>query len=317
MADRFARSPSSKTTLVWGKMVSGVSLYKTTSPVREADFETERREPEPGGIAGGVLDGSYDSGGPVSVPASDGVGDPLIEREAERGVDLADLADMAAGSARPEAPPRREKPRKGIYRDDGTFLDLTAKLEAITEATQLDEMRIVGFVPSPSVPRLLVVGSYYVAVDGPVKGPLGEMHKVLAALERGLHTHRAAALVKWTKTSRQALGVLVASRAYGLVLLQLSWPEERVSPNPRSLSHRRVELTPEEETLAEELVAAMSVPAGAIVQQRDDAVTMRRNLRKAAESGLLDAWEAPSTPEREEVAGLEAALRESLPGAAR
>lgn len=298
MAARQVNRKSATTKLVWGQIEASIGLYKMTSAVGEADFELEKL-PAPEAL---------DIPAPADLPD-----DPLSREKAPtreesiaQSAELARSLGLTVSSGTASGPPPAPKRRRGLYREDGTFMDLTDRLEAITAATKLDEMKVIGFVPSASVPRVLVRDAYYVGMEG-----LGAA-KALKALERGMTSSNVVALVKWTKTSRQALGVLSATRR-GLVALQLAWPEELLEPSPRVLGHRSVELAEMEEGLARDLVHAMTVPAAVIYEQADDAVTMRRQLRAVAESGLLDAWEAPSAPVRPEVESLLDALRASIP----
>lgn len=292
---RMVSRVSTSTRLIWGQVTADVSLFKTTADQPEAKFEIKREpEPEPA-----VPDT------PAGVEEAEPVSDPLAE---EKAGSLAERAAKAFGTSSAPEPVKPPKPRKGIYREDGSFLDLTEQLESITEATQLEEMKIVGFVPSASVPRVLVTGSYYLG------GKDKEAHPVLAALEAGMQAHNVVGVVKWTKTSRQALGV-IASTKRGLFVLQLAWPGDLLDPNPRVLAHRQVALPLEMRELAGELVGSMLRSPAIIQKQEDDAVVMRRQLRAAAEAGILDAWEAPTVPERKPVDDLQEALSASLPGA--
>jgi non-homologous end joining protein Ku len=295
---------SSGTTLVWGQIEAPVSLFKMTAAVPEAKFDTEKVE-EPS------TDIPVTAAGIESAPSS--VGEPLarestLQQSAELAKSLGLSVSSGASPAR-EEPSKPPKPRKGIYREDGTFMDLTDRLEAITAATQLEEMKVIRFVPSVSVPRVLVRDAYYVGMDGKPAA------KALRALEVGMARFNVVALVKWTKSTRQALGVLLATKSRGLVALQLAWPEELLEPSPRVLQHRQVILTEREQELSVELVHAMMSGPAVVMEQVDDAVTMRKQLRAAAEEGLLDAWEAPSPPARPEVESFLAALQESVSAA--
>lgn len=294
---------SSRTTLVWGQIEAKVSLFKMTAAVPEAAFDTEKVE-EPSTDIPVTAEGIEDAPSSVGEPLSRG---DAISQSAELAKSLGLSVTSGASPAR-EEPVTPPKPRKGLYRADGTFLDLTDRLEAITEATKLDQMKIIRFVPSASVPRILIREAYYLGMDGKPSA------KALRALEVGMARFNVVALVKWTKTSRQALGVLSATKK-GLVALQLAWPEELLNPSPRVLQHRQALLTEAEEQLSRNLVHAMTGSPSIVMEQADDAVTQRKALRAAAEAGLLDAWEAPSAPVRPDVESLLDALRGSVEAA--
>jgi hypothetical protein len=210
------------TTLVWGRMPPvPVDLFKTTKAQPEADFETRWvGEVEAGPVE---LDTRPE---PVVPEPSAPPTDPLAEELPRPGEmtpeALAEAFDIPPAEV--EAP--RPEKRKGLTIDD-RWLDLTENLDAITDATRLEEMRVIGFVPSPSVPRVLVTGSYYLGSGGP------GAPKVLRALEEGMRAHHAVAVVKWTKTSRQALGVIVASKK-AMYVLELAWAGDLLPAGPRA-----------------------------------------------------------------------------------
>lgn len=281
---------SSTTEFAWGAMSAEVALFKTTAESKLAEFDTLREpaEEEAPTDLSGLLTASLPS-------------DPLAEAAAPTIAPVAEGAEFGG-----VMPPPKPKPRKGIYRADGTFIDLTEKLEAIDEATQLEEMRVVSFIRREVVPRERIIGSYYVAAKSKPAA------KILRLLRDAMAHAERVAVVRWTKRSRQALGVIVPRRGGAIEILELEWARNWREPNPRCLMHAAAPVTPQELTLAAELVHAMGDNRSSLDDLEDDRIVMRENLRHAAEEGLLDSWDAPSAPEREETADVLAGLEESL-----
>jgi non-homologous end joining protein Ku len=267
---------SGATTLVWGRMAGAVAFFKTTGDGADgAEFET-KRDPDPAEQA--AEDSALRTALAASLPALDAPAQPQ---------------------------PARNPVRKGITRTDGTFLDLTEKLEQIDEATKLDNMRIYGFV-ADRIPRARVVGSYYLA------GTDAESIRLCAALRHAMAKTRRWALVRWTKQKKQAVGVIAPGPRDTVLVLELVFAAQVREPNPRCMSAGQVELSPEEEDLAVQLVNEMRLPTNVLDTLEDDRVVQRRALRAAAEEGLLDAWEAPEASLPDKVSDLEVALRSSV-----
>lgn len=300
------RNASTLTTLAWGAVRAPVALYKIDGDVDEASFDT-LREPEPAVVP--------DSPEEVELSlAEEGPGDPLgLVREdtVKLGGEALHRAAAEAFSASPEPPaqrPARPKPRKGIYREDESFLDLTEQLERIDEATQLDALTVVGFIRRERVSRMRIRGAYYLAGDG------GTAPRALKALLHGMHATGRVAICKWTKRSRQAIGVVVPDREHpgAILVLELVFSANLREPSPRCFSHQQAELTEAEKKLAYQLVKAMTATADVVGALEDDAITQRAALRAAAEAGLVDAWEAPEVPNLAATEDIEAALRGSV-----
>lgn len=284
------KKASKLTTLTWGKMHVDVALYKTTGGVDAAKFDTLQVEE-----AAEVPDTL------AQLEAS------VTQAQAEKDDPLADDVQPAAAPVAVEEKPR-PKPRKGIYREDGTFLDLTDRLEAIEEATQLEDFCVIGFVRREAVPRDRIIASYYLA------GQNANALRVLRALQVGMSRVERYAVAKWTKASRQAIGVIGPAKSGALTVLELVFQANVRLPSERCLGHNAVGLTAEEGKLAVELVRSMAEPPELLRRLEDDAITMRAQLRAAAEEGLLDQWEAPTVPEPEHTTDVAAALRESVSG---
>lgn len=282
---------SKYTPLTWGQMHVDVALYKTTGDVKAAAFDTERlpeQETIPDTLA--QLE--------ASVAQAEAPGDPLT--------DVPDTHGMGEGSTTVTAPAPAPRPRKGIYREDETFLDLTEQLDRITEATQLEDFHIIGFVRRETVPRDRIIASYYLAAQDHVSA------KVLRLLQLGMQRTERYAVAKWTKASRQAIGVVGPARSGSLTVLELVFQANVRAPNQRCLQFQQAQVSPEECKLATELVRSMAEGPELLRVLEDDAITMRAQLRAAAEEGLVDQWEAPTVPEPVSTQDVEAALRGSV-----
>lgn len=284
---------STNTRLSWAKLHGDVALYKTTGDVEAAQFDTFR-EPAPEAAPDSTLISQMQD-------SISGVSDPLTDK-----VETVPAEPLAAP---PPMPPVALKPRKGIYREDGSFLDLTDELAAIMEATQLDAFQIIGFVRREQVPKARVVASYYLAPKDKAAA------WILQALFTGTFRVGRYAVVKWTKKSRQAIGIVCPDpKTDTLLVLELQFSANVRTPNPRCRSFRSIQLSEEERALAEDLVQAMASHPGLLEDLEDDAIAQMRNLRAAAEEGLLDAWEAPAVPDTAAPVDLMQALRESVRG---
>lgn len=184
--------------------------------------------------------------------------------------------------------------RRGVRLEDGSFVDLSARIEAIEEQTRLEAMDVIAFVDVAHVPREYVTGSYYVGVDAE------EDARALALLYRAMRATRRGAVVKWTKRSRQAFGVIVPhGRSGTLIALELMWAEDIRQPPKRALRVRETHetLPPQAVEAAIELVQAMSAPPSVLDEQRDDALALREELLARALAGEIESDSAPEPPQ--------------------
>ena len=306
------KKASARTTLKWGSIEVPVGLFKTTAdPAKELKFEQ-------GGPNGGRLVTRAAS----STPAPATRMDPLAEvKESPR-----ETSTPAVPTAVPvlveegtEQVVERSAIHKGVWRtleedEDGNmvreeFIDCTDALAHIEALTALEVMEIQGAIDVGRVPRERVIGSYYVGTDG--EGTL----KVLELLAHGMVVNRRALVVKWTKTRRQATGVLVPlRRAKGpdvIVLLQLAWAEDwRDAPDRSKLGvEEDVRPTPKEYERASELVQAMADSSLLLEEQRDDALALREEVYALALDGDVGAFKMPA---KQEETPLLDSLEESL-----
>lgn len=187
--------------------------------------------------------------------------------------------------------PPVEKPRKGILNAAGGFIDLTDEIDAIAERTKLDEMRVSDFIRTEQVQRGRILGSYYIAPDGPGAA------KVLRLLHEAMRDTKRVAVVRFTKRSKQTLAVLIPlAESKALEVIELAWAQDlRDIPLPcEACTH--VEVTREEVELAVSLVEAMSATrADSLDTLTDDARQLRRELIAKAEAG--ETFTVPARPE--------------------
>jgi non-homologous end joining protein Ku len=183
------------------------------------------------------------------------------------------------------------------FTEDGEWVDLTDRLAKIDERTRIDGMEVVATIPSPSVPRHRVRDSYWIGLAPDAAGT----PKVLALLWAALRKQQRAAVVKWTKRTNQALGIIVASGAVptndpALVLLEIEWSANMRKPGPRATAPLTVETSIAEQAAALALVEALAEPSAFLDSVRDERTAKRAELLEAARAGTLEAFEPPPEP---------------------
>lgn len=327
---------SSKTTLKWGTIEVPIGLFKTTKdPAKEIKFEhggpnggrlVTRARPQTSEEQAAEAPAHED---PLALDPGPEPDRPPVEDAPARAGALPTVTSAPTGvpvlvEEGTEQIVEREEVRRGVWRtlassDDGEtsdeeFIDCTEQLKHIEKQTALEVMEIQGAIDATRVPSERVIGSYDVGTDG--EGA----PKVLELLCQGMAANRRALVVKWTKTRRQACGVLVARKRRGgtagggwsIMLLQLAWPEDwRKLP-------KRAEIpgglcSPAEHEKASELIRAMADSSALLEEQRDDALAMREELFQLAETGRVEDFEMPpSEPEPELMDTLEASLEAQL-----
>lgn len=307
------------TVLRIGSIETPVDLYKVTTDSQKrqkwvlADSEGNDWAPESPSV-GDPLGGepSEDSvatsegispGAPIggAVPAGGGASEGVVPPGASEGVV-------------PGGEPEPEKPRKGIRKEDGAFVDLTDQIEEITERATLEEMQVVSFIDARHVPRERIVGSYYLA------GGLGgswPASKVLAVLMRAMRQSQKVAVVRFSKRKGQTLGALTTRRDGALLLLELAFSAQVREPNGKCLAHTQVEPAQGDVIGAVRLVEAMAGKRESLDGIRDSRVVMEQELITRAEAGELDDYElAPDTEVAEETGQLGILLAEAVKAAA-
>lgn len=295
------KKASTRTTLSLGLVEAEVKLYKTTGkgekdptfttagpngyPLRveqraqEAAVEdTEKADPL------GLEDGGDD--GTVVPPAA-----PAVEEDpSSEGVPPADsslVVSSAPGTFKSvmveeetgvEVEP--EDVRRGVRRDDGTFVDLTGRLTAIDEETKLDRIQVLDFIRRERVPRERVVGSYYLAADSK------SSPRVLRVLFEGMKRSERVAIVRWTKMKGQSIGLLVPHGSGALVVLECVFADAARKPNAACLAHMRAAVTETQVDRAVELIESMNAPPSALDGYFDRRAQLQRELAEKAEEGV-------------------------------
>lgn len=215
----------------------------------------------------------------VKAQAANAAGAELLATESVQGEYRQVLVEEGTGET-----VLPEDVRRGVRLDDGRFIDLTEQVEAIDERTKLDKMAVVSFIDVGQVQRERVVGSYFVG------GETAAEQRPLRLIYEAMKATRRAAVVKWTKRSRQSLGVIVAhGPSKTLVLLELVWQEDFREAPARARNIAKATVTEAEVAAASELIAALSDTRQSLDELRDDAIALRVELRQRAEAGEMDA----------------------------
>lgn len=300
---------ATKTTLALGQVSAPVALYRTVGEAKDVKYDTA-------GPNGREL--RYEDRSEEAPPEEVAVGDPLGVQE-EYVPPLQEAADRAVVTEIPLSAPgcfrqvlvedgsgvevTREEVRRGLRRE-GSFIDLTDGLREIEEATKLEEMRVISFIRVEQVPRGRVTGSYWVAPDAPGGA------KVLRILRDAMRLRRRVAVVKWTKRSKQALGVLGADRSGGLLLMEVAFADLRREPDAKVLSPLHAEVTAAEVRAACDLIDAMADAVASLDEVEDDAVVLRRELLARAQAG--EEFRVPERPAPAEDVSVLDAFRASV-----
>ena len=204
---------------------------------------------------------------------------------------------MEDGSDEPVV--RSQDIRRGVFDNAEHFHDLTEHLQAVDMLTRLDEMRIEGFINRYKVPQLRVQGSYWL-------GPADGSGAVLRLLWTAMADEYRGAVVRWTKRTKQALGVIIPDR-HGLVVLELAWAGVMREPRPEVQAMTDRDVPAAHRRLAIELLEAMEVDEGILDVFEDERSRLRRELHEAAMRG-----EDPPVPKPEPVDVPSGSLAEAL-----
>lgn len=261
-------SRATNTVLAFGLVNAPVKLYKTTGKDSDLpDFEAA-------GPNGGAL--RMEVVGREAPSEAAPKGDPLaVEEERPETVPAIPSSQLIEDGTGEIV--ERDQIRKGL-RIDEDFVDLTDELKAIEDRTKLDEMRIVSFIRVEKVPREMIQGSYWIA-----PGLAGT--RALRLLYLAMKLQRRVAVVKWTKRTRQSLGVIAPHRSGALMVLEVAWAETFISPPVAATSIQEADVSPPEVGAAIDLVDALADSRDSLLEQEDDALRLRRELIAEVQKG--------------------------------
>lgn len=301
---------STTTTLRLGAVEAPVGLFKTTGDPKQRKYETA-------GPHGGALRRKVDAVPDPEPTPIDAFGvQPGEAEKAEPASEPVAVADLLYEEGHEDEPITPDEVRRGIRREDGTFVDLTEQLAKAEEDSRLERMEVVAFLSARQVPRERVLSTYYLGSTNEDKDPT-TTGRVLRILYEALRAKRRAAVVRFTKRKGQTLGVVVPyGRQGALLLLELAFAEHFRTPNKRCLAHMSAHVTEGEVARAVELVEAMAGRRNDLDDIRDRRAALEAELVARAEAGELDAYEPVEEAPEAELLDLEALLSASTPAAA-
>lgn len=283
-----------KTTLKVGRASAEVSLMKADGKPPDAQHEVRRVPvetidpkpdgPMPTGELGLDLGFAPFDEGPVVQPQKSPSHLPAASDPFSTGASMPVTLDSPeVHSSQPvQTTVVEERIEWGVWHAD-SWVDLTDKLKKIDEDNKLDGMNIEATMTLSNVPRDLVRDEHYVLPRDP------HSHKFVAMVYKGLKATGQAAVVRWTKRTNQALGVVVprgtAAKPY-LVVLELAW-EENVREVPSSAFLDLDLVNDRQLASATTAMTKMGRPASYIRALRDERIAQRIALLDAARNGKV------------------------------
>ena len=225
------------------------------------------------------------------------------------------LTDYVEGDGGKRIPVKDEDVRRGIRREDGSFVDLTDHLKRLEEEAQLERMEVVTFIDSTRIPAERIIGNYYVGVGDDVGPDDAPPSRMLKLLQVAMRERRRAAVVRLTKRKGQQLAVI---RPVGKVLLltELAWFENVREPNDACLAPSYADVSAGEVEQAAALIDAMAGRRGTLDDLRDRHAQLAEELVARAQHGELDEFEAVAPEADPEMDDLGALLGQALEPAA-
>jgi hypothetical protein len=199
-----------------------------------------------------------------------------------------DAAQAAARDAQHGISAPMTRVARGTTGPDG-FVDLTERLSEIDEYVRIDGLRIDAAIPAGRVPRERITAAKYVVPQN------ATAQKVVGLLFDAMHERERELVVRWSKRTNQALGILVASSKRGaLMLYEVEWAgsEKRVPPAAK-IAGVADNCSPDERASARSYLTRLSQPAGALDDLVDERRALHRGLLEAAKAG-----ESFALPER-------------------
>lgn len=286
---------SVKTVLKIGRIKAPIGLMKATGDLSKSHKWEVRQPPAPAAEEkAAALDQAQ-----AQAPAS---GDPLGD---DGKTAPPEDQQQTPEEARKEAEAVKVleealKPRKGVLKDDGSFIDLTDEIEAVAQRSKTEYMEVVAFIDRAHVPSARITASYYLAageMPADAEGllaPLPLMQTLAAAMEQ---TGRYM-VVRFSKKKGQTLGIVKPQRDGSLLLNELVFSEQWREPGPKALMHNQVEVSTERVEQASELIVAMAGRRDSIDSIGDLRAQMEDELIAKAQAGEMDAYElAPVDPD--------------------
>lgn len=196
-----------------------------------------------------------------------------------------------------------EDVRRGLWLDDGEFVDLTDHLERVEEESRVEALEVLGFLRRERVPRERVVDSYFLAAED------GAGARLARVVYEAMKESGRVAVVRWTKRKGQSLGVLTPRGDGALVVLELAFAEVCRAPNAKCLSHLQAEVSRDVVEQAQGLIESMSWSPDQLDEIRNRRVELEQELLDGAERGKVKAdVVAPERPAAE-IADLAALLQ--------
>lgn len=289
---------SKRTSLILGQIEAPIGLFKVTrDPARARNWVKPPVEDEGDDKLADALAGS------TAKAKGGGSGGGSVKGKASKEKSAAE---------KPAAEEKPEKPRKGIIRPDGAFVDLTEQIEAVAERTTLDCLEVVSFIRREQVPRERILNAFYVGTGTRKKKEAHSAGQVLALLYRGLKLSERAAVVRWGMRSKSAVGVMVAHGSGSLLVLELAYAENVLAPNPECLAHQHIALADGRVEQMAELINAMAESRASLDDVRDHRAQLERELAVRAEHGELDDFTAHEYESDEQIDDLGRLLEDTM-----
>lgn len=300
-----------------------VSLVKTSTEPKAAKWETRKVDAEgnplavlqPIPTAVDLAEGDDPfGGGPQDMPEPvlDAVGSaPVSAPQGVRPIipqtpDQARQRDaMAARAVPPAVKTQRGVTRKTEGKPD-EFVDLTGQLAEIDERVKIGGMEVIAAISSPSVPRNRIRDAHYLVP----KDDAGR--KVLAliwhALADGTGKSRAL-VVRWSKRTNQAIGVIVPRAGKWLELLEVEFSSAMRAVPPAAIID--VEMSEQAIANATRFVDSLGGHKSDLDAIDDERRTLHAQLLESARNGKT--WEMPARDDvDDEIAKILAEAAESL-----
>lgn len=252
----------SNTKIKVGSTAAAVKLIKVSAEPKEAKHDVRRIGAEPlkppvaSSSARGVKVEPI-SGEPAKMPSNKGI-------------------TFSGGST----PLDKRPPEQGVEDPDGKWVNLTEHLKDIDVRNKIDGMEIEFTVDEDDIPAGAVRDSYFIA---PAEDRADEF---LAYLWHGLSSTGLAAIVRYSKTTKQYLGAILAgdTETPSLVLRELEWPQN-MKELPDEAMLPAGEVGNKGRQVARRAMASLSANADQLLQLRDERAGQRADLLNAAREG--------------------------------